>query len=271
MILSFLARLGFIGAAFFGVVSCWRFFYTVYGWICLALLFVLCSFLRRFAMADYAGGLLIGAMIFLPDLIFGTNVSLYEMFFLWFLLASPWMLFSDYTGVRLLPLVLLNTAVALYGIQFVLPFFRMEADTFCALAALMNFALSGAREGTLSKTKLFESAVFRIAPVVFSCLFLLAGAVGQLFFDSGILSFGYCLIFTLVVGGFYVFKRFDRRICRLLLFFCTLWISLFLYREGGSFIRRSSFFFVLESLLVCATVVSDRQFELHVKDKNDDR
>ena len=134
-ILALLARMSFLLAGFFLIVSEWRFFYTVQGGVFLSLLFVVCACTRRFSVMEYAGALLIGAMIFLPDLIFGAKFFLYEQFFLWFFLSVLWAIPSQRDGIRFFPLILLNGAVALYGVQFILPTFRMSADTFCILSA----------------------------------------------------------------------------------------------------------------------------------------
>ena len=260
--LSALMFLSFASAAFFMIVSRWRFFYTAQCGIFLAVLFLAVSCLRRFSTADYGGAALIGAMIFLPDRISGANIFLYEQFFLWFFLLLLWAIPSGRTGVRLLPLIVWNAAIALYGIQFVFPFFLMDVDTYCVLAAGLNVLLLVLREKTVDKTPLFVSPAFRIAPLVFAGLFLLASMIGQIFFKEGIVSFLYCFLFAAAVGCFYRFILFDRTVSRLVLSFCLIWSSLLLYYAKQSFELNQSLLCVVESLLIVAAVISDRHFKL---------
>ncbi len=267
--LSVLALLCFSTAVLLAVVSRWHFFYTAQCGIFLAVLFVAVSCARRFVAADYGGAALIGAMIFLPDGISGANIFLYEQFFLWFVLSLLWALPSRRTGVRLLPAVILNVALALYGIQFVFPFFLMDIDTYCVLMAGLNVLLLALREGTAEKTPLFDSRAFRIVPLFSTGLFLLAGVVGQVVFDEGMMSFLYCFLFTLVAGVFYRFIRFDATAFRLILFFCAVWIALLTYYVKQKFSLNLSLFYVVESLLIVATVIAARQFDPVGEDEKD--
>ena len=272
-VLSWLAGVSFLAAAFFFVVEKWHFFYTLHGGLFLALLFVVCSFARRFAVADYVGAVVIGAMIFLPGLIFGTNTFLYEQFFLWFLLLIFWALPSPRAIVRLLPLVVLNMAVALYGIQFVLPTLRLGADSFCALAALLNLALLILREEFAGNRLLFQSQAFRFVPLLFTGLFLLAGAAAQSFLNYGSLAFLYCFIFTVGLGGFYLFMHFDRPVCRFLLVFSVLWVSLLICCGIRALTlpasQEQALFLSAGSLLIVMTLIIDRQFDILLKDTQD--
>ncbi|MBO4520084.1 MAG: hypothetical protein J5787_02645 [Alphaproteobacteria bacterium] len=269
-LLFLLSCLSFLSAAFFFVVSEWSFFYTISGAVLLALLFVACSFFRRFAAADYAGAFLIGAMILLPDLIFGTNAILYEQLFLWFFLLVFWAVASQRSGVRLLPLIALNAAIIFYGIQFVLPSFQMDADTFCVLGALLNLLLLVAREATLGKTKIFDDSAFRFFPLLSVCLFLLTGTAVQTLSGGGI-SFLYCFIFTVSAGFYFVFKVFDWQACRLILVFCVLWITALLYRCVGmlslSVEQSMALFLSTESLLIIAAVIGERSFSFRLEEK----
>ena len=265
--LSRLAGLGFCMAVVLLAVSGWHFLYTIQGYVFLTLAFLACACMRKFAIVEYVGAFLIGAMVFLPDMVFGTNTFLYEQFFLWFFLAFLWALPSRRTGILLTPLIILNAAIALYGVQFVLPSSRMGCVSFCALLAAMNIGALAVREK--NDFRLFSAPAFRFVPVALSCLFLLAGAGGRFFSQDSIWAFICCLVFTLGAGGFYLFERFDRQICRLLICFCALWGSLLLY-QGINLLPFSeptgqSLFFCSESLLVIATAVLMHQFNVLLK------
>ena len=268
-----LSELSFCMAVLFLVVSEWRFLYTVQGYVLLVLAFLVCACMRKFAMIEFAGAFLIGAMVFLPDMVFGTNTFLYEQFFLWFFLALLWALPSRRTGILLMPLIILNAAIALYGVQFVLPSFRMGIVSFCVLLSVMKMGVLAIREK--NDFRLFSAPAFRFVPFTLSCLFLLAGAGGRFLFQGGVSVWAFvcCLVFTLGGGGFYLFWRFDRHICRLLICFCALWGSLLLY-QGISLLPFSaqagrSLFFCLESLLVIAAAVSVHQFNTVLKGEKD--
>ena len=269
-ILSVLMFLSFSAAAFFLIVSRWHFFYTVQCGVFLALLFVAVSCVRRFAAADYGGAALIGAMIFLPDRISGADIFLYEQFFLWFFLSLLWALPTQRTALRVLPSVILNLALALYGVQFVIPFSLMTIDTYCVLAAGLNVLLLALREGSLERTSLFRSPAFRIAPLVSAGLFLSAGIAGQLYFKEGGVSFLYGFLFTLAGGVFYLFFRFDGAAFRLLLGFCAVWAGLLLYYVKQTLSLGQPLFLAAESLLIVVAVISDRRFGLLRKEEKND-
>lgn len=262
-ILSVMLFLSLTAATLFFVLSGWFFFYTMQGGVFLAILFVACSFFRHFAMADYIGAGLIGAMIFFPDMIFGTNAFLYEQFLLWFFLSVLWGVFSSRTEMRLLPLALLNITVALYGFRFVLPSFRMRADNFCALIAMMNLFLLFLWEKKGKFFPFFRSSAFRFSLLLFAGLFLLSGAVMQSLFHNGNLAFLYCFVFTLITSGAYLLKKEDAMLCRLLLVFSFLWIGLLIYWPFGSTVFsggfRTALFFCAESLLPVSALILDRR------------
>ena len=270
-ILFRLAGLGFLAAAFFFVIDQWHFFYTPYGGVSLAILFVVCAFVRRFAIADYAGAGLIAAMIFLSDLIFGTTAFLYEQLFLWFFLSVFWTWSSSRTGVRLLSLIILNLAVALYGWQYVLPTRRLAADSFCALAALLNLILLVLREELALRKQQFRAPAFRFALLLFAAVFLLTGVAAQSFLNEGDRAFYYCFLFTIVSGGFYLIVRFDLQALRFLLVFGVLWISLLICRGVDVLMfpdpQRQAFFLSLESVLIISAFMIDCRFCVYLKDK----
>ena len=208
-------------------------------------------------------------MTFLPDLIFGTNAVLYKQVFLWFFLLILWAVSSRRSGVRLLPLVVLNAAIALYGVQFALPSFEIDADAFCALGALLNLIILALREITTEKTPLFDKQAFRLIPLLFAGLYLLAGVAAQTLLGNGSLSFLYCLIFTIAVGSFYLFKVFDWQACRFILVFCILWITGLLYYGVGQFslsVQQSrAVFLSLESLIIMGGMIMERRVSFQLR------
>ena len=194
---------------------------------------------------------------------------LYKQFFLWFFLLILWSGASPRSGVRLLPFVALNAAIALYGIQFALPSVQMEVDTFCILGALLNLFLLFLRERTIGKTSMFGTSAFRLAPLFFAGLFLLAGAIVQTLSGNGGMSFLYCLFFTVAAVFFYCFKLFDWRVCRFILAFCILWITVLLYYGVERFSlpveQNRAFFFSAESLIIMAGIIIERRLSFQLK------
>lgn len=273
LVLLFLTVLSLCSAFFFFVLSRWSFFYTLHGGVLLSVLFVVCCCFRRYAAADYIGMLIIGAMIFLPDIVFGTNVFLYEQFFLYFVLLLLWAIPSKRTGVRLLPLIALNAWIAAYGVQFLLPSFRMETSAFCALAAIMNAGLLLLREETVNRMAWGEPKAFRLLPLVLGSAFLLAGAVMQENPAGQGLSFLYCLLFTVVWGAFYFFKDRDWAVFSVLLGFCTVWVSLLLYnyikRSGLSVESGRMLFLTAESLILMIAWTAGKLLDDWLKGKKD--
>jgi hypothetical protein len=256
-------------SAFFFVISQWHFVYTTYSSFFLCLIFIACSFLRRFASLDYAGAAVIGALVFLPDLIFGANVFLYKQFFLWFFLSIFWAVPSSRSLIRLLPLFLLNVAIALYGWQFVLPSYKMNADTFCILAVVLNLSIVVSWEKIKQKTVLPDIAFFRFIALFLSCAYLLAGVGAQIFLSNGAFAFLYCFIFTVFAGWFVLFKEYDRLLSQTLMVFCFLWLSFALY-----YVARASFasaerevFFVLESFLITTFLILKNQLKFGLKEE----
>ena len=266
-----LVCLWFCSAFFFFVLSGWSFFYTLNGGILLAILFIVCCCFRRFAIADYVGAFVIGVMIFLPDMVFGTNTFLYKQFFLYFVLLIFWAVPSKRTGIRLLPFIVLNVSIAMYGIQFLLPSFRTDVSSFCALAALLNAGLLILREETVDRITWFRNTAFRLFLLMAGCVFLLAGAIMRENSVSQELPFLYCLFFAVILSAFYFFKDRERTVFCALLVFCALWGSLLLYgyikNLELSFQTGRALFLTGESLIVMTVWIAGNKLNDCLKEK----
>lgn len=273
-ILAVLIGLSFLTALVFGVISGWHFFYTPSGAFFLALLFVVCSVFRRYVVAEYIGAGCVGALIFLTDLVFATTIHLYEQLFLMTVLLGLWAIPSQRAGIRLLPLIALNTALGAFGAYAAQPVFRINPDTFCISAMLANVLLLAGREFSVSKTPLFHSEVFRFVPLFFACFFLSAGMMIQ-GIGNGFLLFVLCSVFTFGVAAFYLVRSFDRPVCLMLLFFYAFWFCWILYGLVGATdlsqpAGQAVFLSVVSFLVGAVSFLSRRLFSVKEGDDNGD-
>lgn len=270
---SVLAYTGLSVAVFFLVVANWGEMYALSGGITVTGILVLCAFLRLYAEAEYAGALLIGFLIFLPDMIFGTDVLLYEQLGLWFFLSVFWSVPSKRTGIRSIPYIILNAALISYGLQFALPFFEMEVETFCAFAAVLNLLFLSGREALLKRAPMFDDPVFRFMPLCFSAFFLILGIVAQMFFGSGRISFVYGFVYMIFVGGMIFRGKYGFEIYKLFSGFIFCWTSLLLYCVVGDLkLRHQAFLSVwvcAESLLIVLMFVLNGKYIFTAEEKTD--
>ena len=183
-----------------------------------------------------------------------------------------WAVPSKRTGIHLLPFIVLNVSVAVYGIQVLLPSFRMNASAFCAAAALLNAGLLILREETVNRIAWFRHKAFRLFLLMAGCVFLLTGAIMRGNSVGPGLPFLYCLVITVVLGTFYFFKDRDQMVFGVFLAFCALWSSLLLYGcvKGLelSFQTGRAFFLTGESLIVMIVWIAGNKLNDWLKEKN---
>lgn len=274
LILRFMTGLSFLAAAFFIMVSKWGFFYQPGGFVLLAVLFVLCACTRgRSAVADYAGAVLIGLMIFLPGIVFRTNSFLYEEFFLWFALLAVWAVPSRRAGTQLSAFVVLNAAICLYGVQFALPSFIVGATTFFILAAAFNLLCLAAREYLPFRPELWNWSCFGFFPLAGMMLFLSAAAGVQCLSVRSLnpedISFVLCGICSCVCARLYAVRVPDRTGRRLTGLFSVCWGGMLLYRCIYAFDFPSglcrALFCTLFSALIAAALIGERLYVARIK------
>ena len=268
-----LASAFFLFALFFLTVSEWHFFYTLSGGVFLLGLLILSMFLRRWAVAEYIGIFLTGALIFLPDMIFGTDAVLYEQFGLWFVLSVFWAVPSGRIFVRLFPYILMNAALCSYSGLYILPFFGMKPDSFCIQAALLNLLFPGIRYFSVKWCDTFKSPVFVITPLIFAAVFLTAGTAAQTFAGKGWSAFVCGAFYILVLGAAIYRKKLADKLFLLLYPFFFCWISLIVYRliEMAELSGQNTFTLLLcvESLLITGLAVFKNETSLLPEEKKD--
>lgn len=274
LILRFLSGLSFLSAIFFFTISQWDFFYRTSGFTLLCVLFVLCAWFRdRFGAADYVGAGLIGFMIFLPDVVFRTNVFLYEQFFLWFVLLVVWSCFARQCGLWLLSFFVLNVAILLYGVQFVVPSFIFSLSEFCLWSALFNLSCLIVLEKVSEKRPDLILKGFRFFPLLWAFSLLLLGCVSQCV-ASGKISFSdscflLCLLSSVFCGYVYRVRIPDRRVQRLVLLFGAICLVCLCYRFIYFFIfaprLQNTLFFFVFSGIAGGALIWERLSALQVK------
>ena len=255
------------------VVSEWRFFYTLWGGAVLSALLILCVFLRRRAAMEYTGTVLTGILVFLPDMIFGTNSFLYECFFLWFVLSVLWALPSERTVVRLWPFIVLNLTLCSFGWQYVLPIFEMKAENFCALAAVLNLSVLVLRNFSLQRTDALTNSVFCFTPMLFASLFLIAGTAMQIVSGGGGFSFLYGFLYMLFLGVLFFRENSDAGIDILFHSFVLCWGGLSIYDVLGktelSEQTALALFACAESLLIVLLLVFKNGVSFRTEERTD--
>lgn len=221
---------------------------------------------------------MIGMMIFMPDMVFKTDIPLYRQFFLWFLLLLPWAFMSRRPGVKILPFIVLNAAAYLYAVQLLLPMAAVSAGVFFPLMGVFNLLFLVGAEIYADKTSSFLPPVFRFVPAVFVFLPLLAVPAERCFAGGALgaadFSFLWCLLCSVSFGYVFFFILPDALMQNVLLFFTLLWAGMFVnrlvYGLSAAPVPAFALTAVLLSLLILGTVLLQGYLETSVGRDNDE-
>lgn len=221
------AAVGWVFAALAGVVAGWGFFRGPAGGAFCAVLLIVCAFLRRkSAVADFGGALVAGALVFLPDVVFGTNALPHRQLLLWGALAAAWGVGTNRAAVRLIPVALLNASAVSCGVRFWLPLSVVTPQSFFLIMAGANAVLLFAREKLADKAPFLNDRAYRPALFVFTAAFLVAAAA-----QSGTAGAGWAGVLAFAAAGHACFRRSPDRIpTDLNVLFVSMCGLLWLYR-----------------------------------------
>lgn len=127
---------------FFFAIDIWNVFYQEKGFYVLCFLFILCSlFARRYAFIDYCGTVVIGGLVFFPDIVFNTGIFTYQQLFLWTVALAFWGAASKRFGVKFLPFLTLNATLCAYAVQSFFPTRDTSVFFFFIVLAVINAVL----------------------------------------------------------------------------------------------------------------------------------
>lgn len=197
------AAVGWIFAALTGGVAGWGFLRGPAGGVFCAVLLVVCAFLRRKSVvADFGGALVAGALVFLPDVVFGTNAAPHRQLLLWSALAAAWGVGTTRAAVRLIPVALLNAAVVSCGVRFWLPLSVATPQSFFLIMAGANAALLFLREKLAERAPFLNDRAYRPALFVFTAAFLTAAAA-----RSGTAGIGWAGVSVFAAAAGYAYSR----------------------------------------------------------------
>lgn len=229
------------GAAFFLTLSEWIFLQGREGYGVLCALFTAAALVSRFSsfsgrLAEYGAVLMIGLLVFLPELSFGTGLAFWRSFAVWTLLLFVWAAASARPGMKILFFIFLNAAAFFLAWQYLLPAGLLSPAAFLWLLSYLNGVFLAVKE-TAGKVSVRPAGHSRGLSVLFlsfcfvPALLLPAGnsAAGGLLSPSD-WFFGWSLLCGIFWGAFYAFFVPDEKMEYLNGLFLLLTFLLFIYR-----------------------------------------
>ncbi len=240
VLLRIWAALFLCGAAFFLTLSEWKFLQGRGGYVVLCALFAAAAFVSRLPsfsgrLAEYGAVLMIGLLVFLPELSFGTGLAFWRPFSVWTLLLFIWASASARAGMKILFFVFLNAAVFFLAWQYLLPAGLLSPAAFLWLLSYLNGVFLAVKEtaAKVSERPVWHSrglSVFFLSLCFLPALVLPVqnGAEG-----APLLPSDWFLVWSLACGvfwgGFYAFFVPDERMERLNGLFILLSFLLFVF------------------------------------------
>lgn len=229
------------GAAFFLTLYEWTFLQGREGYAVLCALFAVAALVSRFSsfsgrLAEYGAVLMIGLLVFLPELSFGTGLAFWRSFAVWTLLLFVWASASARPGMKILFFVLLNVAAFLLAWHSLLPAGLLSPAAFLWLLSYLNGVFLVVKE---TAAKVSDRPVWHSGGL--SMLFLSFCFVPALLLpvrnggEGGALSpsdwfFVWSAVCGVFWGIFYAFFVPDEKMERLNGLFSLLAFLLFVYR-----------------------------------------